>query len=367
VALEPDSVVVAAGRPHDPGAPINPPVVLSSTYRSTGEVNAYFRAEGNDTLAALESALGALEGGTALCFASGLAAVAAVAEGQPVGTVAVVPQVAYSGTLAIFAEQERLGRMRLRPVDIADTEAVRAALPGAGLVWLETMTNPLLAVPDLPVLIAAAHAAGALVGVDATFSTPLLLRSLDLGADIVMHSTTKFIAGHGDLLGGALVARDDDLVERLRERRTNTGGVPGAFDAYLTLRGLRTLAVRLDRAQANAAVLAERLASHSKVTRVRYPGLASDPAHERAARLFRGSGAMLAFEVAGTAADAEAVCARVRLITHATSLGGVETLIERRARYVGDRARGVPETLLRVSVGIENVEDLWADLEHALN
>jgi cystathionine gamma-synthase len=361
-----ESVAVSAGRPHEPGAPLSTPVVLTSTFRSTPDLNAYARSEGNDTLAAFEAAVGALDGGSAIAFASGIAAVAAVAEGQPAGTVAVVPHAAYSGTRATFAEQESLGRMTVRPVDIADTDAVLAALPGAGLLWLETVTNPLLTVPDLPALTAAAREAGALVCVDATFSTPLLVRPLELGADVVMHSATKYLAGHSDLLSGVLVTRSAELAEQLRGRRTRTGGVPGPFDSYLALRGLRTLGVRLERAQANAATLAKRLADHPAVDQVRYPGLPGDPGHERAARLFAGFGAMLSFEVSGGAEAAERLCERVRLITHATSLGGVESLIERRARYDGDAAAGVPENLLRLSVGIEHVDDLWADLEQAL-
>jgi cystathionine gamma-synthase len=359
-------VVVTRGRPHAPGAPINPPVVLTSTFRSGGELNAYMRSEGSDTLDAYEQVLGGLDGGTAIAFASGIAAVSAIAEGQPHGTVAVVPQTAYSGSLAIFDEQHRLGRMTVRRVDITDTDAVRAALVGADLLWLETVTNPLIGVCDLTALIHAAHAAGAFVAVDATFSTPLLVRPLDLGADVVMHSTTKYIAGHSDLLGGVLVARSDERAAALRTRRTITGAIPSGLDAYLALRGVRTLAVRLERAQTNAGELARRLAAHPRVTRVRYPGLPQDPGHERATRLFRGYGAILSFEVAGTSADAEEVCRRVQVISHATSLGGVESLIERRARYEGDARSGAPGTLLRFSVGIEHVEDLWADLEQAL-
>ena len=187
----------------------------------------------------------------------------------------------------------------MQPVDIADTDAVIAALPGAGLLWLETVTNPMIEVIDLPPLIEAAHAVGAIVGVDATFSTPLIVRPLDLGADLVMHSVTKYFAGHADLLMGALIARDPDLVERLRTRRMTTGAIPGSLEAYLALRGLRTLPLRLERAQANALELATRLSQHAAVGRVRYPGLPGDEWHERAARLHRGFGAMMAFDVAG--------------------------------------------------------------------
>ncbi|MGN6605914.1 MAG: trans-sulfuration enzyme family protein [Jatrophihabitans sp.] len=364
--LQPESVAVSAGRPHGAGDPVNPAIVLAAPFRNAGDVNGYARNEGNPTVAAFEAAVGALEGGTALAFASGMAAIAAVAEGRPSGGIAVVPSVAYSGTVAIYAEQQRLGRLEVRSVDIADTGAVLAALDGADLRWLETRTNPLLSVPDLPALTAAAKDRGALVGVDATFTPPPLAGLLDRGADLVMHSVTKYLGGHSDVLGGVLVARDDDLVARLRTRRTLTGGIASPFDAYLALRGVRTLSVRLERAQANAQHLAEKLAADPRVARVRYPGLADDPGHERAARQYRGFGAIVSFEPVGGRAAAEAVCDRVELITHGTSLGGVESLIERRARHAGDRASGVPEGLLRLSVGIEHVDDLWADLDAAL-
>jgi cystathionine gamma-synthase len=361
-----ESLVVSSGRPHTPGAPLNSPIVLTAPYRPDGDDNPYSRDAPTETRAALEAALGELEGGTALAFASGMAAIAAVAEGQPNGTVAVVPDAAYSGAVSIFAREQELGRMTVRPVDIADTAAVIAALDGAGLLWLETVTNPLLAVADLPVLIEAAHAVGALVGVDATFSTPLNVRPLELGADIVMHSVTKYLSGHSDVLLGVLATRSPELARSLFDRRTLTGAIPGALESFLALRGLRTLALRMERAQANALELARRLAEHPRVTRVRYPGLPTDPGYEVASRLFAGYGAMIGIEIDGTAEDAEQVCRGVRLINHATSLGGVESLIERRARYAVDAGFGTPPTLLRFSVGIEHVEDLWDDLAQAL-
>jgi cystathionine gamma-synthase len=362
--LRPESLVVSAGRPHEPGAALSTPIVLTAPYRNDAADNRYARHDVTGTIRAFEAALGDLEGGTALAFATGMAAIAAVVEGR--GGVAVVPDAAYAGAVTLFDKQRDAGRMELRRVDIADTSAVLAALDGADLLWLETVTNPLLAVPDLPVLIEAAHASGALVAVDATFSTPLLVRPLELGADIVMHSVTKYLAGHSDLMMGALVVRSETLAEQLHDRRTYTGAIPGALEAYLALRGLRTLVVRMERAQANAGDLAVRLATHPKVTRVRYPGLPSDPGHEVAARVHDGFGAMISFEVDGTAEDAERVCQALRLITNATSLGGVESVIERRARHAVDAAFGTPETLLRFSVGIEHVEDLWADLAQAL-
>jgi len=350
VDLHPESVVVAAGRPGAPGDPLSVPVVLTAPYRHDPDDNRYARQHPSATIEAFETALGALEGGTALAFASGMAAVAALAEGRRAGSVAVIPAAGYTGSLAAFRAQEALGHLRVRSVDLTDTQTVISALAGADLLWLESVTNPLLDVPDLPQLIAAAHEAGALVCVDATFSTPLLLRPLELGADVVMHSVTKYLAGHSDVLMGALVTSSPSLAAQLHDRRTLTGAIPGALEAYLATRGLRTLALRMERAGANAVELAARLGAHPAVTRVRYPG----------------SGAMISFEVAGGATAADAVCAAVRLITHATSLGGVESLIERRAMHEGDAAFGTPENLLRFSVGIEHVEDLWADLEQAL-
>jgi cystathionine gamma-synthase len=365
--LRPESVVVAAGRPHEPGGPLSTPIVLTAPYLHSPEANAYSRHDVSPTISSFEAALGTLEGGTALAFGSGIAALAAVIDGLPTGAVAVVPDAMYSGSVSIFGAQQQLGRLTIRTVNIADTAAVIAALDGAALVWLETVSNPLMAVPDVPAIAAAAHAAGALVGVDATFSTPLVVRPLELGADIVMHSVTKYLAGHSDVLMGALVVRSAALAAELHDRRTRTGAVPGVLEAYLATRGIRTLALRMERAQANAGTLAQRLAGHPRVTRVRYPGLPDDPGHAIAARDHGGFGAMICFEIDGDADTAERVCEAVRLISHATSLGGVESLIERRARHDVDAAFGTPPTLLRFSVGIEHVEDLWADLSQALD
>jgi cystathionine gamma-synthase len=367
VPLRPESLVVAAGRPHDPGGPLNTPIVPAAPYLHAPDDNAYARHDVTPTVAAFEEALGALEGGRALAFASGIAAVAAIVEGRPSGSVAVVPAEAYSGTVSIFKAQETLGRMTVRPVDIADTAAVVAALDGADLLWLETATNPLLSVPDVPALSAAAHEAGALVCVDATFSTPLVVRPLELGADVSMHSATKYLSGHSDVLMGALVVRSAALAEELHLRRTLTGAVPGGLESYLATRGMRTLVLRMERAQANAGELARRLDAHPRVSRVRYPGLPADPGHAIAARDHAGFGAMISFELDGTAAEAERLCEAVRLISHATSLGGVESLIERRARHEIDASFGTPPALLRFSVGIEHVDDLWADLLQALD
>jgi cystathionine gamma-synthase len=364
-ALRPDSLVVALGRPEGAGSPVNVPLSLTSTYRVGGELG--YGRDGNPGWAALEAALGALEGAGAVAFASGMAAAAAVLDTLGPDALVVISQVAYHGVHVLVRERAAAGRLRARPVDALDVDAVRAACAGAELLWLETPMNPLLDIADIAALSAAAHERGAAVIVDSTFATPLRQRPLELGADLVLHSATKFIGGHSDLLLGLVVARDPDRVDALLHRRQIDGATPGVLEAFLALRGLRTLAVRLDRAEATAAELARRLAGHAAVIRVRYPGLPADPGHALARSQMSGFGAVLAFETVGGAETAEAVCERVSLITHATSLGGVETLLERRARYPGDAAAGTPPSLIRLSVGVENVEDLWADLERALD
>lgn len=368
------------GRPaRHAGGPVNPAVVLSSTFHQDGRL--IYGRDGNPTWEALEEVLGGLEGGSALVFASGMAAVAAVMESLPVPGRVVVAGDAYNGTRRFLTDVAGRGRLRFRTVDVADTEATLTACaemvdaPGrpsgeaeqfgsAGLLWLESPTNPLLAVADLEALIAGAHDLGLDVAVDNTFATPLLQRPLELGADIVVHSATKLLAGHSDVVLGATISRRPDLVESLVVRRSLHGAVAGPWEAWLVLRGIRTLSVRLDRAQASAGELARRLAGHPQVANVRYPGLIDHPGHELAARQMSGFGTIVAFEVAGGALEAEAAVAAVRLATAGTSLGGVETLIERRGRWAGEQA--LPPGLVRLSVGIEDVEDLWCDLDTAL-
>ena len=360
--LSPDTIAVAAGRPpRGPDVPLAEPVTLASTYHAGGPV-AYGR-DGNPTWDALEKAISALEGGTAVAFASGMAAVAAVLDGVPPGGVVVVPAAVYTGTRTMFARGEERKRWTVRTVDATDTGAALAACAGADLLWVESPANPTMDVADLPALAEGAHEAGATVAVDNTFATPLCQRPLELGADAVVHSVTKFLAGHSDVVLGAAAADSDGTCAAWRKYRSVHGAVPGPMEAFLALRGLRTLGVRMARAQASARDLAERLTGHPAIERVRYPGLASDPGHSRAAAQMTGFGAMLAFEVTGGADAAEMVARTVRLIVHATSLGGVETAIERRARWPGEVA---PPGLLRLSVGCEDVEDLWDDLDHAL-
>jgi cystathionine gamma-synthase len=339
---------------------MNVPPVLASTYRDGGPLQ--YGRWGNPTWAALEETIGALEGGGAVTFSSGQAAVAALLDALSPGAVVVHPTGAYTGTRALLGELAMSGRLRLRPVDVTDTEATLAALRGADLAWLESPTNPLLGVAELPRLLEACGALGIPGVVDNTFATPVLQRPLEWGAAAVVHSATKYIGGHSDLLLGAVVTADEERRSALVSHRTIHGAIPGSFEAYLALRGLRTLSVRFARQQETAQQLAERLAAHPAVVRVRYPGLASDPFHDRALAHMDGFGAIVSFEMA-SAERADSVVGAVELVVATTSLGGVETTIERRGRWPGEDA---PEGLLRLSVGLEHVEDLWDDLSVAL-
>lgn len=365
----PQTTLVTAGRPHGSGDPLNVPVVLASNFRASSEElgltgREYARGDGTAGWEALEAAVGELEGGEATAFASGMAAVAAVLELLPVGSHVVAPTDCYTAVQGLLAHGQELGRWSVELVDVSDTEAAVAAAGRADLVWLESPTNPLLQVADVAAISAAAGTAGGRVAVDNTFATPLLQRPLTLGADVVMHSATKFIGGHSDLLLGLAVAADPKQVEALRRHRKLAGATPGALEVYLALRGMRTMAVRLEQGQRSAGDLAARLAQHAAVSRVRYPGLPTDPGHGVAARQMTGFGAVLAFEVQD-ATTADAVCAAVQVVNSATSLGGVESTIERRAKLPGQEH--VPAGLLRLSVGCEHVEDLWDDLAAALD
>jgi cystathionine gamma-synthase len=361
--LHPDTIAIAAGRSVGPGDALNPPLVLSSTFRAGGEIT-YGRND-NSTWQAFESALGELERGRALCFASGTAATAAVLERLPSGAIVAMARNAYYGSRVFLAQASERGRLEARLVDVTDTGGALAACEGASLLWLESPTNPLLEIADLHALVSGAHDRGAAVCVDNTLATPLLQRPLDLGADVVVHSVTKYLAGHSDVLLGGVVARDGELVDEIKELRTRYGGVPGPVETFLALRGVRTLALRVERAQASAGILAPRLARHPSVQLVRYPGLKDHPGHEVAVRQMNGYGGMLSFEVRGGIAAADAMTKALEVVVDATSLGGVETTIDRRSKYAGER--GVPEALLRLSVGCEHVEDLWADLRGALD
>ena len=334
--LRPESVVVAAGRPDRvPDGPVNPPVVLASTFHAGGQ-RGYGR-QGNDTTAAFEAAIGTLEGGRAVAFASGMAATSAIVEGLPAGAVVVLPTSFYNYHRTLFDKQVELGRLSLRPVDITDTDATVAALDGADLLWLEMPTNPLLAVPDLPALAHAASRRSVLSVVDATLATPLAIRPLEHGADLVMHSATKWIAGHSDLVMGVLATADDALADRLVDRRNLTGAIPGSLECYLALRGLRTLAVRLDRACANAAVLAERLAAHPAVRAVHHLGRRRPPAG-RAGRPVAGQSRRPAFLPARLGGQGRSAL-RAAAADHARDQPRWRGVADRAARQLSGRGR----------------------------
>ncbi|MCU1570807.1 MAG: cystathionine gamma-synthase [Naasia sp.] len=346
--LHPDTIAVTAGRPaNEPDQPLNPPIVLASTYVAGGEME--YGRYGNPTWSAFEEALGALEGGRCLAFASGVAATAAVLDLVPQGGRVVVPRHSYQGTLAQLRHAEEQGRVVVARVDVADTAAVIDALDGAALVWIENPTNPALELAEVTAIASAAHGRGVLVAADNTFATPILRQPLDEGADIVVHSATKGISGHSDVLMGAVLTRDESLFGRLLKHRSLYGAIPSPLDAYLALRGLRTLPLRLERAQENAQELVRRLGDHAAVRDLRYPGF----------------GTILSI-VLQDAAVADVFVASVRLCRHATSLGGVETTLERRRRWAGE-APTIAEGLVRVSVGVEHIEDLARDLTQALD
>ncbi|MDN6156909.1 MAG: PLP-dependent transferase [Brevibacterium sp.] len=387
----PETVLVDAGRPQrGDGASVNPPIELSSTFVGSGDIATSPYAYGRfDTPAwgPFEAALGKLEHAAlpGLVYGSGLAAIASTLSLVPRGGTLFMPRHSYQGSLQSAGEiAERCG-FDLVTVDIADTEAVIDALDAleanrsvadedptaddnrgvaSAMLWIESPTNPMLEVADMPRLIAAARDRGILTAVDNTFATPLLQTPLDLGADVVVHSVTKYLAGHSDVVLGAALTSSDDLHVRLHADRSMRGAIAGPFEVWLALRGLRTLSVRMERAQDNAAQIADRLSSHPNVVETRYPGLPGDAGHDRAAGQMSGFGAIIVFCVE-TAQQATAIAEAVRLWTPATSLGGVESLIERRRRHASEPT-SVPEGLLRLSVGIEHADDLWNDLDAAI-
>ena len=358
-----ESWLVAAGRDRTPGSPLNVPLYPASNFVRGGQ-RAYTRDDGTPGWEALEEIVGGLEGGSSLLFASGMAAVAAVFEQLPTGSVVALPDDCYQGVTGLAHAGERRGRWTVERLATTDTAGWIKMCGVADLIWLESPSNPLLSVADVDVICAAPRKRGAILGVDNTFATPLNQRPLALGADVAVQSATKFIGGHSDLLGGVVSARDANLLAGLREARELAGATPGTLETFLAVRGVRTLAIRLERAQSNAMVLAERLSCHPNVSVTRYPGLASHPTYEAARRQLKGFGTIISFDVRGDAAAADAVCDRLQLIQHATSLGAVESTIERRAGIHGQEH--LPPSLLRLSVGIEEVEDLWADLDRVL-
>ncbi|WP_214103727.1 cystathionine gamma-synthase [Acrocarpospora catenulata] len=373
-----ETLAIHAGQDADPttGAVV-PPIYAVSTYKQDGvgglRAGYEYSRSANPTRTALEEALAAVEGGVrGLAFASGLAAEDTLLRAvcRP-GDHVLIPNDAYGGTYRLFARVLEAWGLAYQPVPLHDVDAVRAAVrPETRVIWVETPTNPLLGIADITALASVAHEAGALLVVDNTFASPYLQQPLGLGADVVVHSTTKYVGGHSDVVGGALVARSAELGERLAYHQNAMGAVAGPFDAWLTLRGLKTLAVRMDKHCDNAERVAELLLAHPKVTQVLYPGLPRHPGHEVAAKQMRRFGGMVSFRVAGGEEAAVAVCNRAKLFTLGESLGGVESLIEHPGRMTHASAAGspleVPADLVRLSVGIETVDDLLADLTQAL-
>jgi cystathionine gamma-synthase len=373
-----ETLAIHAGQEPDPLTGAVVPIYQTSTYKQDGvgglRGGYEYSRTANPTRRALEDCLRALEGGAAaLAFASGMAATDCVLRAvcRP-GDRVLIPHDAYGGTFRLFDQVLAGWGVSYQPADLSDLAAVRHALAGppVRLVWAETPTNPLLAVADIAALAALARDHGALLAVDNTFASPYLQQPLALGADIVVHSSTKYLGGHSDVLGGAVVTADPALGEQLAFLQNATGAVAGPFDAWLTLRGIRTLAARMDRHGASAQRVAQLLAGHPAVSRVYYPGLPGHPGHEIAAKQMRGFGGMVSFTVRGGPDEAVAVCGRTRLFTLAESLGGVESLIEHPARMTHSSVAGsaleVPPDLIRLSVGLETTEDLLEDLRTAL-
>jgi cystathionine gamma-synthase len=348
--FSPSTTAVHAGRPDVvPDAPLSPPLLMTSVYVAGGDLE--YGRYGNPTWEAFEEAVGALEGGRALSFASGMAAASTILDLVAVGETVVAARHCYSGTLVHLANLEQRGVLGVVLVDIDDTDQVLAALTDdVALLWIESPTNPALEVADLPRLCAAAREAGVTVVVDNTFATPILQQPLALGAHLVMHSATKFLAGHSDAMLGVVVTREDQIFRAIDEKRRTMGALPGTLEAWLGLRGLRTLSLRVERAQSNARELVRRLESHPAVARLRYPGF----------------GSIVAIEVEGGVEAADLMTRTTRLWVNATSLGGVQSTLERRRRWTIESTT-IDESLVRMSVGIEDVDDLWSDLTQALD
>jgi cystathionine gamma-synthase len=362
--LATESKVVAAGRPaKQPDGALNPPIALNSTFHEGGPVG--YGRYGNETWSALEEAISVLEGGKTLLFSSGMAAISAVFSLLPEGAVIVAANNGYQGTTTLLKKLHESEKLKVRFVNLANTDECLAAIPGAQMLYLESPLNPLLEVVDLPKIIAAGKSAGCGVVVDNTLATPLLQNPLALGADISIHSVTKYLSGHSDLILGSLSTNDQALYGRLEQSRRYGGAIAGPFEAWIALRGLRTFALRMQRSQENAMELATRLSKDSRISKVRYPGLATDSYHSLAKSFMKGFGAMISFDVNASVEQVDLMCDSSKLITNATSLGGVESIWERRRRWATESAT-VPENLIRFSVGIENVDDLWADIQQAL-
>ena len=375
-----ETAAIHAGQEADPrtGAVV-PPIYQVSTFKQDGvgglRAGYEYARSGNPTRDALEECLAALENGTrAFATSSGLAAEDLLLRTilRP-GDHLVVPIDAYGGSYRLFARVLAPWGVENTAVDQSDLDAVRAAIvPGkTKIIWTETPTNPLLSISDISELAKIAHDAGALLVVDNTFASPYLQQPLDLGADAVVHSTTKYLGGHSDVVGGAIIVRDPKLAEEIGYNHNAMGPIAGPFDAWLVLRGAKTLAVRMDRHCENARAIVEFLVAHERVSEVRYPGLPTHPGHEIAKRQMRDFGGMVSFRIRGGVEAALQVCKRVELFTLAESLGGVESLIEHPGKMthasVAGSALEVPDDLIRLSVGLEHKDDLIADLSQALS
>jgi cystathionine gamma-synthase len=327
---------------------MNPPISLNSTFVANGDLG--YGRFGNESWSALEEAITLLEhGASTLTFSSGMAAISAVFSLLPHGAPVVASDQGYSGTMALLKKYHEQGRLEVRFVDIANTKDVFEALIGAAFLWIESPTNPGLEIAEIAVIIGEAKKRNMGVAVDNTFATALNQLPIELGADISMNSVTKYLAGHSDVILGSLTVKDPALHNRLAEARTLLGAIPGPFEAWLGLRGIRTFPLRFRAAEANARALVEKLKSHPAVTTVRYPGF----------------GAIISFDVDRDAAGTEEICDASTLISHATSLGGVESTWERRRRWPAE-SESVPENLIRLSVGCEHVDDIWSDIAQAL-
>jgi cystathionine gamma-synthase len=362
----------SGGEPDAETGAIAPPIVLSTTFERAadgGKPHGYsYIRDANPTQERLEQALAAIDsGGAALAFASGMAAGAAILQSLPAGSHVIFPDDSYYAFRALAQEFFPKWQLTHAFVPMDDPDSVRAALtPATRMLWCETPSNPLLKVADIAALAEIAHAAGAWLTVDGTFATPALQRPIELGADLVMHSTTKYIGGHSDVQGGAVVfARRDEFHEAVEQTRKLLGGVGSPFNSWLVLRGVRSLAARMRVHCENARAVAAFLGSHPRVEAVHYPGLPSHPGHEIARRQMSDFGGMMSFLIRGTRDEAIAVSARTRLFVHATSLGGTESLIEHRESSEGKGSRTAPN-LLRLSIGLEHPQDLIDDLAAAL-
>ncbi|MEW2130505.1 cystathionine gamma-synthase [Streptomyces sp. NPDC005435] len=373
-----ETLAIHAGNTADPltGAVV-PPIYQVSTYKQDGvgglRGGYEYSRSANPTRTALEENLAALEGGRrAFAFASGLAAEDTLLRTLLVpGDHVVIPNDAYGGTFRLFAKVATRWGVEWSVADTSDPAAVRAAItPKTKAVWVETPSNPLLGITDIAAVAQVAHAAGARLVVDNTFATPYLQQPLALGADVVLHSLTKYMGGHSDVVGGALIVADEGLGEEIGYHQNAMGAVAGPFDSWLVLRGTKTLAVRMDRHSENATKIADMLSRHPRVSSVLYPGLPEHPGHEVAAKQMRAFGGMISFRVEGGEEAAVEVCNRARIFTLGESLGGVESLIEHPGRMthasVAGSALEVPGDLVRLSVGIENADDLVEDLKQAL-